>query len=76
MQDWLNVIQHDPSSGDNLYMYIIKPTHEQDTDRWDGKISQIRKLIDRRFDELLALNQQSRHEAISMKEKQEEHQES
>ena len=54
LQDWLFVIEYDPDSLKTLYMYIITPTFQHDTDRWDGKISQIRKLIDRRFSQIMA----------------------
>ena len=54
LQDWLFVIEYDPDSLKTLYMYIITPTFQQhDMDRWDGKISQIRKLIDRRFSQIM-----------------------
>ena len=38
LEDWLNIIPHDPMSHQNLYMYIVTPTHQQESDFWDGKI--------------------------------------
>lgn len=68
LQDWLNVFKHDTEVEKNLYMYIIVPTFQQDLDNWDGKISQIRKLMDRRFDEIVAEVRSQKRELLIQRE--------
>ena len=43
-------------------MFIIEPTFQQDTDNWEGKISQIRKLVDVRFNEMIHYSKEHRRE--------------
>ena len=43
------MIPFEEDESPDLYMYIVEPTFVQDTDNWEGKIQQIRKLIDKRF---------------------------
>lgn len=53
LQDWLNVIPQESNQlRQQLYMYIVEPTFQQDNDGWEGKIQHIRKLLDRRFTEI------------------------
>ena len=51
--DWLYVIRaHALDRHDEYYMYVVTPTFEADDDAsetWEGKISQIKKLLTQSF---------------------------